>query len=1096
MSHSSLNTNKVLGLVFATVASIGILSAQTTSGNLVGSVIDSSGSAVPNALVEARNPATNVATTAKANAKGEYRIDNLLAGRYSLTASAPGFASNAIKDLEVQLNRTATANFTLQIGQVATSVDVRESAATIDTTTSQIQATFDGQDARNLPQAATGYGVLNLSLLSAGVGSTGGLGYGDGPSVGGQRPTNNNFNIEGVDNNDKGVTGPIVYVPNDAVGQFSLLQNQFSPEFGFSSGGIFNTNIRTGTNALHGTLYDYLQNRKLNAVDQSQARQGFLENPRFDNNRLGANVGGPVIKNKLFYFADFEYNPIGQNSPPAGQVNAPTAAGYATLAAVPKVSKTNLGVLQTYLPAAAVANDTTVVNGVAIPIGPITINSPNFSNQYNLVAAADWNIRDSDQFRLRYVYNKYAGIDTNASLPVFFSPIPLRNHLASVSEFHNFSPSLTNELRLAFSRKFNDYPIGNFQFPGLDAFPNIVIDNDLNLQLGPDSNSPQGYIQNTYQIADNVTKILGRHTIKFGYDFHDIIASNTFVQRARGDYDYTNLNQYLLDLTPDELAQRSVGAAGGIPVGFLQHGAFINDDYRLRKNLTVNLGLRYEYITVPIVSRAQQYNNLADLPGFLTFKRPESTSKDFAPRIGLAYSPGTDGKTSIRAGFGMSYDQFYNNLAINAKPPFYQQTKDADINSNAPGFLLGGGLNGTVPPLPTTAAAARAQTSSYTYDQIRPYSLNWTFGVQRVLANDYTLEVRYTGTRGVHLQVQEQLNRNSLVSASNSIPTFFTAPSAATLSSLQTTLGGIKQVSNNPYAAAGFTSTITSYVPYGNSSYHGLAMQLTRRFTRNLSFAAAYTWSHNIDDSTATVFSTYLTPRRGQDFRNLGADKASSALDRRQRFTLTANYEFVPFKSSGYLLRNVVGNWNLSGAYTYETPEYATVQSGIDSNLNGDSAGDRVVINTAGNQNVGSGVYALNAAGQTVAANNAGIVAYVATNPNARYVQAGAGAFANAGRNTFPLHPINNIDFSLTKRINLTERFHFELSGQFFNILNHAQYFPGYINDVQRRSFTSSRNFLLPAKRELRTARFVFPQQLTYGSDCGKVCLLSPDPTV
>ncbi len=294
-------------------------------------------------------------------------------------------------------------------------------------------------------------------------------------------------------------------------------------------------------------------------------------------------------------------------------------------------------------------------------------------------------------------------------MPAFWGSQQNYVHLASLAEFHNFSPTAINEFRLSYSRRFNNYAAPLPTFPGLDTFPNIQIDNDLNLQFGPDPNVPQGYIQNIYQGTDNFTKLLGRHTIKIGYDIHDIIASNTFVQRARGDYDYTNLNQYLLDLTPNELGERSVGgAAGGIPVGFLQHGAYANDDFRVNSSLTLNLGIRYEYVTVPIVSRAQGLNSLANVPGVITFNTPKSQKNNWAPRVGFAYSPGTSGKTVFRGGFGLSYDQFYNNLAINAQPPFYTSTLDVDVNSNAPGFLASGGLNGAAPPPTTDPLVARA----------------------------------------------------------------------------------------------------------------------------------------------------------------------------------------------------------------------------------------------------------------------------------------------------------------------------------------------------------------------------------------------------
>ncbi len=1056
--------------------------AQTTSGDLVGTVLDPSGAGVPNANVEATNVETNVKATSTTNARGEYRFSNLLIGRYDLAANATGFSPASLKGVQIQLNTTQTANLNLQVGTTTTTVEVQEAGATIDTTTSQLQNSFDSRQILDLPQAAFSgpsatAGIANLSLLNAGVSTAAGSGYGVGPSIGGQRPTNNSFNVEGIDNNDKGITGPIVYVPIDSIGQFSVLQNQFNPEFGFSSGGIFNANIKSGTNSVHGSIYDYLQNRMLNAVDQNVVRQGLTSNPRFDLNRLGATIGGPVLKNKLFYFADFEYNPIGQAPVPGSTINAPTAAGYSRLASIPGVSSNNLKVLQQFLTAAPTGTDTTTVGGVAIPIGPISVVGPSYQNQYNLATSSDWNISDRDQFRIRYVYNKLDAIDTSANLPAFWGTYQNYVHLASLAEFHNFNPTAINEFRLSYSRRFNNYaaPIPNF--PGLDTFPNIQIDNDLNLQFGPNQNVPQGYIQNIYQGTDNFTKLAGRHTIKIGYDIHDVIASNTFVQRARGDYDYTNLNQYLLDLTPNELGERSVGgAAGGIPVGFLQHGAYANDDFRVNSNLTLNLGIRYEYVTVPIVSRAQGLNSLANVPGVITFNTPKSQSNNWAPRIGFAYSPGTSGKTVFRGGFGLSYDQFYNNLAINAQPPFYASTLDVDVNSNAPNFLARGGLSGAALPPTTDPLVARANTASYTTDQIRPYSINWTFGMQHVFHNDYTLEVRYVGTRGVHLWVQQQINRASVVTPTRYIPTFFQAPSAAQLSGLNLTLGALTAISNNPLAPYGFTSTITSYQPNGNSIYHGVDFQLTRRYTNNLSFVAAYTLSHNIDDSTNTVFSSYLAPRRAQDFGNLRAERASSLLDHRHRVSLTTLYDVPWFRGSNWLLKNVVGNWNVSGTYTYESPTYATVQSGIDSNLNNDSAGDRAIINLSGQQGVGSGVYGVDRNGTRLPAASAGIVAYVALNPNAQYVQAGSGALANAGRNTLPTYPINNIDAALTKRFSITEKVNLQLGGQFFNLLNHSQFISGYLSDVTSLNFTANgRNYLLPQNASFNQASQFFP---------------------
>ena len=273
--------------------------------------------------------------------------------------------------------------------------------------------------------------------------------------------------------------------------------------------------------------------------------------------------------------------------------------------------------------------------------------------------------------------------------------------------------------------------------------------------------------------------------------------------------------------------------------------------------------------------------------------------------------------------------------------------------------------------------------------------------------------------------------------------------------------GGTSDQPTNNLAALGSGALLVGYAPQATSTYHGLALQLNRRYSNGLAFIAAYTWSHLLDDATATNFSTYLTPRRAQDFQNLKADWASSALDRRQRFTFSPIYEFRPFKDGNWLMKNVVGNWNVAGTYTFESPEYATVQSNLDSNLNGDSAGDRVIINPAGQANVGSGVTGYDSTGH-VAATSGSIVAYVANNSNARYIVAGSGALANGGRNTFPLHRINNIDLSLKKRFSFGERYSLDIGAQLFNVFNHPQFTGGFNNDVASNGFINARNDLVP----------------------------------
>jgi hypothetical protein len=1067
---------RLLGLILITLAACLGSFAQSVSGDLSGTIYDASGASVPNATVIGKNDATGVEIATKTSATGEYHFGNLQPGSYTITVTAAGFTKAQIRAVAVSLDKKVTTNVKLDVGSNVETVEVSAAAASIDTTTANVQTTFEARSLSDLPIASGGAGVINLSLLNAGVGSSGAVGLGTGPSVGGQRPRNNNFTIEGIDNNSGSVTGPLVGLPNDAVAEFSVQQNQISPEFGHSSGGQFNQVVKSGGNELHGTAYEYLQNRNINAADNQSALNGDQLHPRYDNNRFGGSLGGPIKKNKMFFYGLYEYNPIGTSSTP-GALYAPTAAGYATIATIPGINQTNLSQLIKYLGTAPTAVSAANTPNNAYPLvgpgnlslgqqapgaksvqlGQISFNSPAFTNNETGVGSFDANISDKDSLRARFVLNRQGTIDTNAALPVFYQTVPTNSYLVTLTEFHTFSPTITNEFRLGFNRYSNVLSAGNYKWPGLDQFPNINVF-DLNAQIGPDGNAPQGGVQNQYQLTNNVSWTKGKHSLKMGFDGWKQISPQNFTQRSRGDYEWNNLSDYLFDYTPDYLAQRSLGGAEYYGDRIFA-GLYINDSWKATSHLTVNVGLRYEYLTVAHSEQLQTINAISNVPGVLVFQKPTPEKTNFMPRIGLAYSPGNSAKTSFRAGFGRSYDVLPDNFGLLSLPP--QDTTTVDVTGASTGnFLANGGIPPSASTSALTAAQARAGTSGYVPNQVRPQSLQWNIGVQHVFKDNYTFETRYLGTRGIHLPVQAQLDRIPAVNGGNALPMYATAPSQATLNGLTNTLAGLSAISSlDPrFASAGFQSTITSYQPWGNSTYHGWANQMTRRFSNGLQFMGAYTFSHNIDDSTAEVFSTYTTPRRPQNIRNLSADRSNSALDHRHRVTGEVLYDMPFFKTSkNWALKNVVGNWEIAPVYTYQTGTWFTVQSGIDSNLNGDSGGDRAAVNTGGNPLIGSGTTALkNTAGATVA--------YLINNPAAGYVTVPKGGLSTAGRNTERLNPTNNFDATLAKSVSIGEKYKVQFGGRFFNLLNHSQYIGGYASDVTPIGFTSTNvhNFTIP----------------------------------
>jgi hypothetical protein len=1200
------------GLALLLLGCVPALYAQTVSGNIALTIQDRSGAAVPKASITVANTATGFTKTGTANDAGELLFSDLPLGLYNITVSAPGFAKNEKTNFPVQLNRTNSATIMLDVQTQSVTVEVTGAPPPINTTTPQVEGTFEARETANLPTAAlnSGSGVINLALLEPGVETSGGVGYGTGPSVGGQRPTNNNFTVEGVDDNRKDVTGPVSIIPNDAVAEFSSLQNEYSPEFGHSNGGQFNTTIKSGTNNFHGLAYEYLENRYLDATDQANIVSGIQpQRTRFDNNRFGGDFEGPIIKDKLFFFALGEYNPVGAAAVTSGGICTPTAAGYATLAglaagpnpntaagapATVSLNTTNLGQLQKYAAAAvvggncpntqnnptagAIKNPEYICTGGAAPsivpisktnatgsvtcpansiaegvdVGTLSVAGPNYTNTTNLVFGGDYNMSAKDQFRIRYIYNKLDAINTNDDFPAFYVTTPIRDHLVALNYYHTFRPDLTNEFRLGFNRFAAVRPVGPQTFPGLDTatggvFPNLVFQ-DLNVQLGPNENFPQFGVQNVYQASENLNWSHKNHNVRVGVDVRRYIAPTSFTQRARGDYEYSNLGIYLYDLNPDLLAERSTGSL--IYYGdLIDTGWYINDTWRIKPSFSLNFGLRYEYATVPFGERLQALNAASTVPGLIAWGEPRAPKNQFMPRAGFAWSPDKDRTWSVRGGIFMGYDVLYDNLGLNSISAGAVPQLGATIDKpqSAVGVINNFLANGAIPagtggfntfqacisppppakPNPacgiingisnTALAAQQATTAGQVPLNINnPVAISGSLGVQHVFAKNYTVEVRYLYTHGYHLPTQIQVNKQPAISPTNFLPTYLTTPSAATLAGLTTTRNSLTAndlaeyvpafvtgcvgapgastttdglLADNLTPAPCFASNITAFESNGNSVYHGLATQLTRRFEHGLQLNLAYTWSHAIDDSTPALFSTVITPRRAQNGLDLANDRSNSALDHRHRVTLEAYYDFPYFKSGNWFKRNVLGNWFFTPVYTFQSGEWADIHASSDVNLNGDSAGDRVLFNAAGIGNTGTGATAtclgpgntvivgsvLNGATATstnACGNVAGptpvldknmnptgsvlfpTVAYTANSSTARYINTGAGGLEPnngltvLGRNTLLMPNIDTIDITIGKKFSITERMHLEFQAQFFNFLNHPQYIAGTLDDV------------------------------------------------
>jgi len=1074
-------------LLFAWLCAFGTDAAlaQRVTGTLRGQVLDPAGSSVANAQVTATNEDTGVSVTMATTSAGTYTFPSVLPGKYAVTVESSGFKRVVRSGVLVQADQDNVADVRLDLGTASETVEVNASSVEVQTASSTLSNDYDSSQVANLPTAGgiQNGSPFNLAMLAPNVIAQPGGTVGVGGSVGGTRPRENNFVVDGVDDNNLGVTGPNSTVIPDAVGEFVLLTNQFSAEYGHSSGGQFVLVTKTGTNNWHGSGEWYAQNRNLNAMDnltKAALRSGTITTqPPFDNNRFGGTFGGPIIKDKLFFFGAYEYTTLhGQGS--ATPLLAPTASSLATLKSL--AADSAVSNILTNFPVAGQADVAPakwpVVNGVPIPIGNLTIFSPVFQREHDGQFNTDYT-RGKHQIGTRFTFNQEKFIfPVNSTQAVFNQNQLVRNRKIALTDVWTLSSSVVNDFRLQYSY------FGEFFANPCTACPNDVTFGDLgSTTIGPGDNNTQK--QNTYQVRDTVSWSQGKHTFKFGGEYTHFIYPQFFLARSNGDYWYGTLQVFINDLQPDNVGRTLRNAGTGSFLGTQSlFAGFVQDDFKFNPRLTVNLGLRYEYWTNPVGDDAQALNAISSVPGVITFGKPKTDKNNFGPRVGLAWDPRGNGRTAVRAGFGISYGWKFQNFASITLPPQLQSelnepsactlTPQPSWCANGTGFLAGGGLPQTYIP-PANQAAARALTTSYIDDTVMPKILNWTLAVEHQLYRNATLEVRYLGTRGLSLPVQFRRNTISAFDAGIApLPTFFKSSDVpGTWTASTPTDGPLNAFNSNIYAPFGFKGNITADPPFASSTYHGGSVNFKQRARYGLTLNANYTYSHAQDNSTNEFFTSLLNPRRAQDTTRLREDWSSSDLDVRHHFALSLLYQTPTIQSQSRWLRGVLNGYEINTVYLAQTGQPVTLQSGnagIDSNGNGDTAGDRASLNPFGTSLLGSDVYAVcELPGGATGLSNGGLkafgtptgvaagggcfdptdpkgvrtfpaIGYTPVNTSAKFIVTGPGARANVGRNSWTTPGFGVLNLAVGKKTSLGESRSFEVRADVFNILNHKSY--------------------------------------------------------
>jgi Carboxypeptidase regulatory-like domain len=1120
------------------------LAAQVVKGSISGSIVDQTGAAVPDAQITVTSADTGTVYTATTNAAGAFRVPLLAIGSYNIEVSKTGFRKLALDN--VQVNSAADTGLPalkLEVGQVTATVEVSAAPALIQTTQSQISTAVTGQMLQTFPGIGENEGLDFLALQVPGVVMSRDVGFSNSNGVdfgvNGIRGRNNDQQIDGQNNNDNSVAGPYVFVGDtNFVQEYQITTNNFGPEYGRNSGSVVNILTKSGTNNWHGSIYGTESNSSLvTLANTDKAFLGLTSFPHFNDEFAGATIGGPLIKDKAFVFGGFSQELVtGQKQVYSSGNLTPTPTGLGQLAACYPDS-TSVEALTKYGPYGISAGDPTplgavttkTLTGASTPDGTCDVDFGGVQrtlstgdHQYNAVLRFDVN-GSKDRVSGRWIYqwlnffNSDPFVTAAAGYPV---NVPSLGTQWGLDWTHNFGTAMVNELRLSYGREtvqFGGNSIGNTVPPTTaleTALANIQMPSGY-LGFGPATNAPDGRIVNTYQFQDNWTYIKGRHTLKAGVNYTYQRSPNTFLPNINGQYSFSSFSNFAANI-PSSVNV----ASGNANLDFREHDffAYFGDDFKVKPNLTLNLGLTWSYFGQPANLFHQNDLKLQssstplwnpDLPSSVTiFPQLPSVKSSFGPSIGFAYMPkwggrltgGGQGKTVIRGGYRLAYD-----------PPFYNIY--LNIASSSPQVLLqtltGTTAAGIQMPAAPLGPAVRAQLAPFlTYGVSDPRSFNqtgltpnfgpdnvnsWSFGIQRELTSHAVFEARYVGNHGSNLFQSINLNPDiSGVAASfpSQVPSGIT-PCPASQAVVPTAVGRV-----NCDLGVFRQRTNTGY-----SNYNGLQLEFrATNLANQLTLRTAYTWSKTLDN-VSEIFATFAGGNSlafSQDPLNYtSAEYGPSGLNIPQNWTLGYTWNVPAFRGQKGALGHIFGGWGMAGSYIISSGQpYTPVQFGINA-FSGGSIDD-VAFNTgfAGTYDVVRpyvsnpsapvstvGIFAADACnylgvGCSLAAsqllnfnvaNTTGAVQtvsnqavhFIANAPEANTLF--GTPYGTAGRNSLRDYQTNIANVTFFKDNKLGERVGLRFDISFINVFNHPNFFSvdPFIDDAGLASFETG--FGLPS---------------------------------
>ena len=1049
---------KTSGIHFAVafVMAVTVASAQINTASLSGQLKDPSGAVVPHAAVTIVQQFTKIKSSATTNNDGRYAIEQLPPAAYSLTIEAAGFSKVETPEVVLHAGERVTQDFTLKVGDVSQVVPVAATAGILETDSAEISDIIENRQVQELPLKNRQF--LDLAVLSDAVVNPPGGTRGDSLqqtgkliNILGQRTGHNLFLVDGTSVTDEYYNNVVLNPSPDDTEEFKIFKTNYSPAFGGKSGGVINVITRSGGDQFHGSAYDFLRNSALDA------RNFFAPSGQptpFRENQFGGALGGPIARSKTFFFLNYDGQRIGNTL--AHLFSVPTQAerggNLSALGAITNPATHTPfagGIITTSLDPAAVA----LLSLVPLPNRPGNSNNllalgSQIDNNDSCNGRIDHQFSASDAAHLRAsVFNADeadpfgSSVLNEALLPGFGRTLRTHTINGMASETHTFSPDALNEFRFGWMRVSGGQGDPNAGNPfaaqyGLAGttpnprdfgYPQVSLSNTFTT-IGDATGFTQRVDRN-FEFYDNVILHGRNHTIEFGGYFFHLGFNPSFPNDARGVYTFSGaytgnpLADFLLGLP----SQGQVGIGEGAENATTNWAHFyIHDGWQVARNLKLDLGLRYEY-NGNLAAASNQTSDINLLPGGgAQFVVAGSTSNlspaatalaalspipvvsassvgwnqslltpksvRLSPRIGLAWS--LTPETVFRAGFGIYTNQAAYSVLQN-------------LAENVPFFLIKTVANPAASPLYTTENILTANpTGAFGANGVNhnfaiEYNEVWNAALQRTILPGTTIEADYIGSRTVHADSSTAVN-------------------------VPVTSGGARPVPS--------LNAFTTIRWDGWATFNALTLKVTRRFSRGLSFAAGWTWSHSLDDASdaGTTNAEYNLPKDPANPNNLAAEKASSSFDHRYRFTANAVYDLPFLRGSGNWTHAVFGGWQTSGILI--------VQSGAPFSVN---------LSTAAGQDVariglvnGNNIERPNIVGDP----NAGPQTPGAWFNTAVFALPALNTFGTAGRNDVLGPGLASLDLSIRKEFPVTERVRAQFRFDVYNTLNHPNFdLPGRI---------------------------------------------------